>query len=233
MRVVVADDEPLAAASLADELRRLGCDVVAVTGTGDAAIAACVAHRPALCVSDVAMPGRDGLAVARALRTAAPQVRVIFVTAHPQYAVDAFAEDVVDFVPKPVRRARLADALTRARRSVASGTEEPRLVVGERGALHVLAIRDIEWVQADGATLWLHTAERAWLLRERMHRLEERLAPLGFTRVHRSALVRAAAIVSLVPGTGTEWSLTLRSGARVRVARDRVAATRALLEGPA
>ncbi|MCU0635257.1 MAG: LytTR family DNA-binding domain-containing protein [Gemmatimonadaceae bacterium] len=229
LRVVVADDEPLAAEGLAVELRRLGCDVVAVTRTGDDAIAACLRERPALCVCDVAMPGRDGLAVARALRVAAPGIRVIFVTAHPHYAVEAFAADVVDFVPKPVRRSRLAEALARASRSVAAGADEARLVVGERGALHMLSVRDIEWVQADGAVLWLHTAARAWLLRERMHRIEERLAGHGFVRVHRSALVREASIVSLAPGEGGESVVVLLSGARVRVARDRVADVRARL----
>lgn len=231
LRVVVAEDEPLAAAALAHELTRLGCEVVAVTGTGDAAIAACLAHRPQLCVTDVAMPGRDGLAVARALRATAPEIRVVFVTAHPQYAVDAFAEAVIDFVPKPVRRARLAEALARVQRSVASGGDEPRLVVGERGALHVLGVRDIEWVQADGPTLWLHTAHRAWATRERMHKLEEQLAPHGFLRVHRSALVRTGAIQSLVTGDEGEPRLVLRSGARVRVARDRVVAVREAIVG--
>lgn len=226
LRVVVAEDEPLAAEALARELTRLGCSVVAVTGTGDAAIDACLAHRPQLCVTDVAMPGRDGLAVARALRAAAPDIRVVFVTAHPQYAVDAFAEEVVDFVPKPVRRARLADALARVQRSVAAGSEEPRLMVGERGALHVLAVRDIEWVQADGATLWLHTAHRAWALRERMGEMETRLAPHGFTRVHRSSLVRVSAIASLSAGADGEHVVTLRSGGKVRVARDRVGSVR-------
>ncbi|MFN8667995.1 MAG: LytTR family DNA-binding domain-containing protein [Gemmatimonadaceae bacterium] len=226
LRVVLAEDEPLAAAALAHELTRLGCTVVAVTGTGDAAIEACLAHRPALCITDVAMPGRDGLAVARALRAAAPDIRVVFVTAHPQYAVDAFAEEVIDFVPKPVRRARLADALARVQRSVASGAEEPRLVVGERGAMHVLAVRDLEWVQADGATLWLHTAHRAWALRERMGEMEARLAPHGFVRVHRSSLVRVSAIASLGSGDDGEHLLVLRSGAKVRVARDRVIAVR-------
>lgn len=230
LRVVVADDEPIAASALAFELRRLGCDVVAVTGTGDAAIAACLEHRPQLCVTDVAMPGRDGLAVARALRTAAPDIRVVFVTAHPHYAVEAFAEDVIDFVPKPVRRSRLADAIARVRRSMASGEEEPRLVVGERGALHMLSVRDIEWVQADGATLWLHTPLRAWAVRERMQQMETQLAPHGFVRVHRSAMVRESAIVSLVPGDEGEHVVVLRSGARVRVARDRVTAIRERLE---
>ena len=229
LRVVVAEDEPLAAAALARELEALDCQVVAITGTGDAAIAACLAHRPQLCVTDVAMPGRDGLAVARALRAAAPDIRVVFVTAHPQFAVDAFAEDVLDFVPKPVRRSRLAEALARVQRAVSSGRDEPRLVVGERGALHVLGVREIEWIQADGATLWLHTAHRAWATRERMQVLEERLAPHGFLRVHRSALVRATAIVSLVNGADGAPSLVLRSGTRVRVARDRVADVREAL----
>jgi two-component system LytT family response regulator len=231
VRVVVADDEPLAAEGLAAEMRRLGCDVVAVTRSGDDAIAACVRERPSLLLADVSMPGRDGLAVAHALRQAAPEVRVVFVTAHPHYAVEAFAADVVDFVPKPVRRARLAEALARVQRSITAGEDEARLVVGERGALHVLSIRDIEWVQADGAVLWLHTPLRAWMVRERMHKLEARMTPHGFLRVHRSALVRESAIVSLHPEESGTATVVLRSGARVRVSRDRVGVVRSALAG--
>jgi DNA-binding LytR/AlgR family response regulator len=227
LRVVVADDEPLAVQALSRELTTMGCHVVESVATGEAALAACVRHRPHVCIADIAMPDRDGLSLARALRVAAPSVRVVFVTAHPQYAVDAFAEEVVDFVPKPIRRTRLADALGRVRRSIAAGEDEPRLIVGERGALHVLAVREIEWVQADGATLWLHTAHRAWAQRDRMQRMEALLTAHGFVRVHRSALVRLGAVMSLVVGDEREHVLVLRSGVRVRVARDRVAEVRA------
>jgi two-component system, LytTR family, response regulator len=230
IRTVVADDEPLAAAALAHELQRLGCDVVAVTGTGRSTVEACVAHRPQLCVADVSMPDGDGLAMARALRVAAPTVRVVFVTAHPQYAVDAFAAEVVDFVPKPIRRARLADAIARATR-VIRGDEEPRLAVGERGAVQLLGLRDIDWIQADGPMLWIHTSLRAWPLRERMQQLEERLAGHGFLRVHRSALVREGTIVSFESGGDGDAYVVLHSGARVRVARDRIAEVRIRLRG--
>ena len=230
LRVVLAEDEPLAADALARELRRLGCDVVAITGTGDRALEACVQLRPHCCVADVIMPGRDGLALARSLRLAAPSVRVLFVTAHPEFAVDAFAEEVIDFVPKPVRRARLADAIARVRRSVTTGGDEPRLLVGERGAMHVLAVRDIEWIQSDGALVWLHTAHRAWAQRDRMQHLEAKLSPHGFLRVHRTALVRLAAVISLTATGERDAMLVLKSGTQVRVARDRLTLVRESLE---
>ncbi len=229
LRVVVADDEPVAAESLAAELRRLGCDVVAVARSGVAAIDACATLRPAACFTDVSMPSTDGLAVARALREVSPGVRVVFVSAHPHFAVEAYAADVVDFVLKPVRRARLADAVERVKRSRLDPDSGDRLLVPERGTVHLVPIRDIEWVQADGYYLWLHTAQRAWMLRERMHRLESRLGASGFLRVHRSALVRSAAIVSL-DATGTaDPTVVLQSGVRVRVARDRLGDVRAQL----
>ncbi|MBL0938452.1 MAG: response regulator transcription factor [Gemmatimonadaceae bacterium] len=231
IRVVVADDEPLAARALATELERLGCQVVAVAERGRAAIDACVAHRPDACFTDIAMPDRDGLAVARALRDASPDVCVVFVSAHPQFAVDAFGADVTDYILKPVRRERLAEAVERVRRSqrVTGSETDERLLVTERGASHVIPIREIEWVQADGYTVWLHTARRAWLLRERMHTLESRLATAGFMRVHRSAIVRRDVMVSISNDGAGSTHLLLTSGVRVRVARDRVGEVRALL----
>ncbi len=226
LRVVVADDEPVAADALASELRRLGCDVVAVARSGSATIDACAATRPAACFTDVSMPGTDGLAVARALREVAPGVRVVFVSAHPHFAVDAYAADVVDFVLKPLRRSRLADAVDRVKRSRVDPDAGDRVLVPERGTVHLIPIREIEWVQADGYYLWLHTATRAWMLRERMHRLEARLLHAGFLRVHRSAMVRLTSVVRLDGAGGTDPGVVLLSGARVRVARDRLALVR-------
>ncbi len=226
LRVVVSDDEPVAASGLADMLRGLGCEVVAVTARGHAAIEACRAWQPDACFTDIVMPDQDGLAVATALRSAAPQTAVVFVSAYAQFAVAAFGADVVDYVLKPARPERLAEAVARVRRA-RTETPQDRLVVTERGAAHVVAVADIEWVQADGYSAWLHTPGRSWLLRERMHRLEERLASAGFIRVHRSALVRRDAIVSVEQGT--EPVVVLRSGARVRVAADRLGELRALL----
>lgn len=246
LRVVVADDEPIAAAALSAALGALGCDVVAVASDGRAAIAACAATHPDACFTDVVMPGADGLAVARALRAAAPGVRLVFVSAHPHYAVAAYGADVIDFVPKPARRDRLADAVARVRRSRALMGERTdgerhaqdrdrdradgdRLLVPERGCVHVVPVGEVEWVQADGCYLWLHTAPRAWLLRERMHRMAERLAGVGFVRVHRSALVRLGAVRALEVPLDAEPAVVLHSGVRVRVARDQVAVLRALL----
>jgi DNA-binding LytR/AlgR family response regulator len=228
LRVVVSDDEPVAAEALARELTRLGCIVVATTLSGTEAIRACRQHRPDACFTDVSMPGIDGLAVARALRESTSGIRVVFVSAHPHFAVEAYAADVVDFVMKPVRRARLADAVDRVRRATASREDGERLLVAERGTVHLVPIREIEWVQADDYYLWLHTPARSWMLRERMHRLEERLVANDFLRVHRSALVRLSAVMTM-DASGPEVLLVLASGARVKVARDRVAGVRARL----
>ena len=226
LRVVVADDEPVAAESLAAELHRLGCTVLAVTRSGDAAIAACGELRPDACFTDVSMPGTDGLAVARALRSVASGVRVVFVSAHPHFAVDAYSADVVDFVLKPLRRSRLADAVDRVQRSRVEPDGGDRLLIPERGTIHLVPIRDIEWVQADAYYLWLHTATRAWILRERMHRMQARLVTAGFIRVHRSAMVRRTAIMSLEAPQASEPSVVLRSGERIYVARSRLALIR-------
>lgn len=229
LRVVVTDDEPIAADALAAELRRLGCEVVATTLSGADGVRACATFRPDACFTDVSMPGTDGLAVARALRDVAPGMRVVFVSAHPHFAVEAYAEDVVDFVLKPVRRPRLAEAVQRVRRAARDHHEGERLLVTERGTIHLVPIGEIEWVQADDYYLWLHTPQRAWMLRERMHKLAERLEASGFLRVHRSAMVRQRAIVALETGA-SETVVRLTSGARVKVARDRVALVRARLD---
>jgi two-component system, LytTR family, response regulator len=238
LRVVVADDEPIAAAVLAEELTRLGCTVVAITTRGDDAVAACAHHVADACFTDIAMPRQDGLEAARTLRAQTPHLCVVFVSAHAHFAVEAFGADVVDYVLKPVRRARLAEAVERVRRvrverAGALDASEHRLVVVERGSVHTINAADIEWVQADGYSAWLHTAHRSFIVRERMHKLEERLGAQGFLRVHRSALVRVSAINTFEHSTDEDAMLILRSGTRVKVARDRVSALRQALVLPA
>ncbi|WP_053333551.1 LytR/AlgR family response regulator transcription factor [Gemmatimonas phototrophica] len=237
LRVVVADDEPVAAAVLADDLSRLGCDVVAITARGDDAVAACARYAADACFTDIAMPQHDGLEVARTLRAHTPQLCVVFVSAHAHFAVQAFGADVVDYVLKPARRSRLAEAVERVRRvraerAGASDTAEQRLIVVERGSVHTVPVKDIEWVQADGYSAWLHTAKRSYIVRERMHKLEERLGMHGFLRVHRSALVRQSAILTLEQPAAGDPAVVLRSGTRVKVARDRVSALRHALISP-
>jgi DNA-binding LytR/AlgR family response regulator len=111
-RALIAEDEPLLAAEIRDELARAWpqLEVAAVTHDGHAAMAAAEKFKPQVVFLDVQMPGLDGLEVARLL---AGSAHVVFITAFDHYAVQAFDEGAVDYVLKPIEPARLARAVQR------------------------------------------------------------------------------------------------------------------------
>src|ERR671928_1640830 len=127
LRVLIADDEPLAAERLQLLLARAdGAQLVGTASDGDSAINLTAALHPDLLLLDIAMPGLDGIGVARALAAQTPSPAVVFVTAFDQFAVAAFEVEAVDYLMKPVDPARLQHALDRARNYLAARADKPQ-----------------------------------------------------------------------------------------------------------
>src|ERR687889_468388 len=126
LRVLIADDEPLAAERLQLLLARAeGAQLVGTASDGDSAIHLTEALSPDVLLLDIAMPGLDGIGVARALAAQTPSPAVVFVTAFDQFAVAAFEVEAVDYLMKPVEPNRLQRALDRARTYLDHRTGEP------------------------------------------------------------------------------------------------------------
>ncbi|WP_338674202.1 LytTR family DNA-binding domain-containing protein [Streptomyces sp. SCSIO 30461] len=169
---------------------------------------------------DIHMAGLTGLDVARLLAGFARPPLIVFVTAHEGFAVQAFDLEAVDYVLKPVRRERLAEAVRRvsepahpvrgtraaapalpsANRAVPAGDQIP---VELGGVTRFVAIDDITYVEAQGDYARLHTVEGSHLVRIPLSTLEERWAARGFVRIHRSHLVSLSRIEELRLDTGT------------------------------
>jgi DNA-binding LytR/AlgR family response regulator len=144
---------------------------------------------------DVQMPGLSGLELAGVLANFRSPPPVVFVTAHDEHAVDAFGLDAVDYVLKPVREERIADAVRRVlehrtgRRAV---RDDEQVAVELGGVTRFLSRRDIGWVEAQGDYARLHVGGDSHLLRAPLSTLEESWAEAGFVRIHRSLLVSLA-----------------------------------------
>src|SRR5215213_6798225 len=125
LRVLIADDEPLAAERLQLLLAKAdGAQLVGTASDGDSAINLTEALHPDLLLLDIAMPGVDGIGVARALAAQDPSPAVVFVTAFDQFAVAAFEVEAVDYLMKPVDPVRLQRALDRTRSYLQQRTGE-------------------------------------------------------------------------------------------------------------
>lgn len=143
---------------------------------------------------DIQMPGLTGLELAQVLARFRTPPRIVFVTAHEGHAVEAFDVHAADYVLKPVRADRLAEAVRRvvAGSERAPTPEEPQVAVERGGVTRFLSRSDITHVEAHGDYARLHTAEGSHLVRTPLTTLEEEWAGAGFVRIHRSLLVSLA-----------------------------------------
>ena len=195
LRVLALDDEEPALDELVWLLRREE-RIGEVIASDSAAEALRILHeRPVDAIfMDVQMPGLTGLDLARVLSRFTTKPPVVFVTAHEQHAVDAFELNVVDYVLKPVRDERLAEAVRRVvgriegRESLPTAEDESILV--ELGGVSRLVPRaDVLYVEAQGDYARLHTASGSHLVRGPLTTLADQWRDAGFVRIHRSLLV--------------------------------------------
>jgi two-component system LytT family response regulator len=151
---------------------------------------------------------------------------VVFLTAYDQFAIRAFEAEAHDYLVKPVSEARFAATIKRLAKRLRSGdaSREPGIVVSTPRGARVLALGEIDWIEAadNYARLWM--GNRSYLLRESLGQLERRIRAHGFARAHRQALVRIAGVRALQTGEAGELMALLRSGVTVPISRRRRAA---------
>ncbi|HYV99788.1 MAG TPA: response regulator [Gemmatimonadaceae bacterium] len=224
-RVLIADDEPAARRGVRQLLAgHAGYTVVGECRNGGELLAALDAAQPDVVFLDIQMPGASGFDVI-ARRTPERMPAVIFLTAYDQHALRAFEAQAFDYLVKPVSEARFAATIRRLTKHLAlnrSGEPEPVVTVDTpRGSL-VLALCEIDWIEAADNYVRVWVGERNWLLRESLSALEDRLHAHGFARAHRQAMVRIGAIRQLVQAkSGRTAVAVLNSGARVPISRRR------------
>lgn len=236
IRTVLADDEVLARHKLRQLLRdEQGVEIVGESATASETIDLVRATSPDLLFLDIRMPGMDGFDVMRELaasgRTAIPPV--VFTTAYDSYALRAFDIHAVDYLLKPFSAERLHSAMERAKDQIAithrgnDGAAAPdgkakhstRMVFKSRGRILFLPVSDIRWIAAEENYVRICTGTETHLLRETMARIEERLDPRMFLRVHRSAIVNLQYVKEVRTNQQSEFTVILVNGQKVSMSR--------------
>ncbi|WP_338868968.1 LytTR family DNA-binding domain-containing protein [Myxococcus stipitatus] len=257
IRVLIVDDEPLAR----ERVRELLADepdmnVIGECRDGTEAIAAIRAERPDLVLLDVQMPEPDGFGVLRAVAQEY-QPAVIFITAHRDFAVQAFEANALDYLLKPFDRERFHQSLARVRERRRTGATEldselierleslslrlppaseqyvKRLVAKVGWRMRFLRVEDIDYLEAEGNYVSVHQGKQSYLTRETMNALEEKLDPKDFVRVHRSLIIRLDRIEEVEPLGPGEMVLTLRDGTKLTSGRSYRARLQRALDLPA
>jgi two-component system LytT family response regulator len=249
IRTVIVDDEALGRDRIQSLLERhADVEIVAVCTDGPTAVETIDRAQPDLVFLDVQMPGMDGFEVVDNLEPGRLPA-IVFVTAHDGHAIRAFEVHALDFLLKPFDQARFEKALERARNQLTRNPAAPpvidsrivslleelheerkypeRLIVKSSGRVFFVRTEDIDWVEASGNYVKVHTKNEAHVLRESMKNMEAKLDPKTFVRIHRSAIVNIDRIKELEPWFHGEYIVIMRDGTRLtasRVFSDRLSA---------
>ncbi|HEV8691349.1 MAG TPA: LytTR family DNA-binding domain-containing protein [Ideonella sp.] len=252
IRTLIVDDEPLARLNLATLLQEEeDFEVVGECADAASAAAAIAQLAPQLLFLDVQMPGMDGFELLDAVHAAAQSashdaapMAIVFVTAHAQFAVQAFEAQALDYLLKPFRRERFEATLERVRHYLSEpphalpetgdtplAIEPDRMVVKSGHKLVFIPFDELELVRAAANYVTLHFGHNETLdVREKIGVLAQRLPAARFLRIHRSYIVNLAQLRALYPVGGGEYMATLRNGRELPVGPSYPAAIRRALE---
>jgi two-component system, LytTR family, response regulator len=245
IRTILADDEVLARTKLRQLLREdADVEIIGEGATASETIDLVETAAPDLLFLDVRMPGMDGFDIIGKLsaREGRSMPRIIFTTAYDCYALRAFDIHAVDYLLKPFTADRLRSAVERAREQIQAGRKiapisngnghshnghngqngskySSRMVFKSRGRILFLPVSDIRWIGAEENYVRICTGTETHLLRETMTRVEERLDPRVFLRVHRSAIVNLQYVKEVRTGAQSEFTVVLVNGQKVSMSR--------------
>src|SRR6202789_56886 len=239
IRALIVDDEAPARQRISDLLNQ-DRDVRSLreAGDGETAVQMILSEKPNLVLLDVQMPELNGLEVIEAVGPENMPLTV-FVTAYDQHAIRAFEANALDYLLKPFSDERFEAMLTRVKRrrddlhlrefgqnvarAIAMQATETRyldrLAVKMDGITRFVRVKDIDWIEAAGVYVTLHTSGKELLYRTSLTDLAQSLDPSRFLRIHRSVIVNIESIVHLEPLSHGEFEVLLKDGSHPRVSR--------------
>lgn len=254
LSIMAVDDEPLALRRIELLLPQVpDVELVGAASSGEDALPLIAQLKPDVVLLDVRMGGINGFDVIAALDDEAPQI--IFITAFDAYAARAFSVSATDYLVKPVELPRLRSALVKARvrrdaldhatrladlraklelleRERTAPVPEQEFWVERRGEFVRLIAEQVDWVQAERDSVYLHAQGTPFLVRNTMTAMEQKLGTQAFLRIHRSALVRREHIAVIRNAGYGQMFVRLASGEELRVGRTYQRKLRALLAEP-
>ena len=234
IRVLIAEDEPLAAESLAAWIAEMpGLVLVASCADGETALAQIRALQPDLVLMDIHMPALSGLQVLKALVAEGLRPAVIFTTAYDEHALAAFELHAVDYLLKPFARERLVEAIEHAlatgRAALGPAVEaleqpanEPmtRVLVRDQGKIFPIHVDAIEYLRSDTKYTALVSKGRSFLVRLPITSFEQRLDPARFLKLHRSCIVNLDFVEAMSPDENSQLVAKMTDGTLITCNRE-------------
>ena len=239
IRTLIVDDEPLARQGIRLFLEKdPELEILGEAGDGVEALERIRVDHPDLVFLDVQMPEMNGFEVLECLSPEELPL-VVFVTAYDQYALNAFQVHALDYLLKPYEDERMQEAVDRAKASLhqKNGTQTTRrliemldstkadrarvgrIMVRSGGRITFVRVEDVDWIEAQGDYICLHTQGKKHLVREKISEMEAQLSPEHFLRIHRSTMINVSRIKEMQPLFHGEYSVVLQDGTRLTMSR--------------
>jgi two-component system LytT family response regulator len=229
LQILIVDDEELARRLTREYLRHhKDIEIIGECEDGMDAVTFITERNPDLIFLDIQMPKLSGLEV---LELACRTSGVIFTTAYDQYALKAFDLHAVDYLLKPFSQQRFDEALEKARRILPQSPPQlknllahsvaklERIVVRDRGQVHVIAVSTVDYVEAQDDYIQIHYAEKSVLKTQSLSELEAQLNNSNFVRIHRTYLIQLRALRTIERSGKDSHVAVLHNGTQLPVSR--------------
>ena len=219
---MIVDDEPLARRGIRQLLAPYQ-DIVVVGECRDGreAVRSMTTLKPDLVFLDIQMPGLDGMDVTRWFESER-RPAIVFVTAHEEFAVQAFEAQALDYLVKPLSEARFRSTITRVLAQLGTRSSR-RIVVPTRNGEILLDPGEIEWIEAQDDHAAIHAGANRYRVRQSLGEFEACLDPAQFARIHRSVIVHLDHVRELHTDRRRRAVIRLRDGTDLPVSRRRLA----------
>lgn len=241
IKTLIVDDESLACERILSLLKKeKDIHVIGDCSDGEEALKMINSLKPDLIFLDIQMPVMSGIEVIKSLNDFIPEI--IFVTAYDEFAVEAFEMNALDYLLKPFDRERFSKTLARARQRILSNNtneiskklnnifltfsqnkpEEKYLtkfVIKSAGKISFINVDEINYIEADGNYLTLHTVNSKNLYRDTITNISEKLSPELFVRIHRSYIVKIENIKEMQSHFNSEYIITLKDNTKLKSGR--------------
>lgn len=238
---IVVDDESLARKRINRLLKKVdGIEVVGTCKNGEEAVEQIIKERPSLIFLDIQMPGKDGFEVIQEIEKEYYYPSIIFVTAYDEYALKAFEVHALDYLLKPFEEKKFYESVERAlkiireaetrkmwhrlgnlmQKAEKSAEYLSRIMIKESDRIFFLPVEDIDWIEASGNYVCIHSGGEQHMLRETMTNMEKRLDPNIFYRVHRSTIINLDKVKELEQWFHGDYQIIMENGKKLTLSRN-------------